>query len=84
MDRHIAFDGLHNFRDLGGYPTPDGHRIRPGRLYRADSLGKLAEGTADWDRFLSLGIRTVIDLRHPGRPRTGAVSPATRPSRTTT
>ncbi|MCX5050154.1 MULTISPECIES: GNAT family N-acetyltransferase [unclassified Streptomyces] len=65
MDRHIAFDGLHNFRDLGGYSTPDGHRIRPGRLYRADSLGKLAEGSADWDRFLSLGVRTVIDLRHP-------------------
>lgn len=65
MDRHIPFDRLHNFRDLGGYPTPDGrHRIRPGRLYRADSLGKLTEGTADWDRFLTLGIGTVIDLRH--------------------
>ncbi|MFD4605653.1 tyrosine-protein phosphatase [Streptomyces sp. NPDC058464] len=65
MDRHIPFDGLHNFRDLGGYPTADGRRIRPGRLYRADSLGKLREGTRDWDRFLSLGIRTVVDLRHP-------------------
>ncbi|MFE0508370.1 GNAT family N-acetyltransferase [Streptomyces sp. NPDC058964] len=67
MDRHITFDRLHNFRDLGGYPTPDGrHRIRPGLLYRADSLGKLAEGTQDWDRFLSLGIGTVLDLRRPG------------------
>lgn len=65
MDRHIPFDGLHNFRDLGGYTAPDGRRIRPGRLYRADSLGRLSEGTEDWDRFLSLGIRTVIDLRHP-------------------
>ncbi|MFF7450703.1 MULTISPECIES: GNAT family N-acetyltransferase [unclassified Streptomyces] len=64
MDRHVAFDGLHNFRDLGGYPTTDGHRVRPGRLYRADSLGKLTEGTPDWSRFLSLGIGTVIDLRH--------------------
>jgi protein-tyrosine phosphatase len=64
VDRHIPFDTLHNFRDLGGYPTQDGHRIRPGRLYRADSLGKLAEGTPDWTRFLSLGIGTVIDLRH--------------------
>ncbi|RPF35392.1 GNAT family N-acetyltransferase [Streptomyces sp. TLI_185] len=65
MDRHIPFDGLHNFRDLGGYSTPDGHRIRPGRLYRADSLGKLRRGTEDWSHFLALGIRTVIDLRHP-------------------
>ncbi len=65
MDRHIRFDALHNFRDLGGYRAADGRRIRPGRLYRADSLGKLAEATPDWSRFLSLGIRTVIDLRYP-------------------
>ncbi|MFD3621000.1 GNAT family N-acetyltransferase [Streptomyces sp. NPDC058676] len=65
MDRHLPFSRLHNFRDLGGYPTPDGLRVRPGRLYRADSLGKLNTGTPDWDRFLSLGIGTVIDLRHP-------------------
>ena len=65
MDRHIPFDALHNFRDLGGYRTADGRRIRPGRLYRADSLGKLTEGTEDWTRFLALGVRTVIDLRYP-------------------
>ncbi|MFE9443375.1 GNAT family N-acetyltransferase [Streptomyces sp. NPDC006602] len=65
MNRHIPFSRLHNFRDLGGYRIPHGLRIRPGRLYRADSLGKLSPGTPDWDRFLSLGIRTVIDLRHP-------------------
>ncbi|QMU78803.1 tyrosine-protein phosphatase [Streptacidiphilus sp. PB12-B1b] len=61
--RHIAFDRLHNFRDLGGYRTRDGRTLRWGRLYRSDSLGKL-QG-ADWDRFLALGVRTVIDLRHP-------------------
>jgi protein-tyrosine phosphatase len=66
VDRHIRFDALHNFRDLGGYATTDGrYRVRPGRLYRADSLGKLRQGTEDWSRFLSLGIRTVVDLRHP-------------------
>ena len=65
MDRHIRFDALHNFRDLGGYPTTDGHRVRPGRLYRADSLSKLTQGTPDWSRFLALGVHTVIDLRYP-------------------
>ena len=65
MDRHVPFDKLHNFRDLGGYPTRDGRRVRAGHLFRADSLGKLTEDTPDWDRFLSLGIGTVIDLRHP-------------------
>ncbi|MFE9454326.1 tyrosine-protein phosphatase [Streptomyces sp. NPDC006739] len=51
MDRHIPFSRLRNFRDLGGYPTQDGRlRVRPGRLYRAGSLGGLSEGTPDWDR----------------------------------
>ncbi|KUM74223.1 tyrosine-protein phosphatase [Streptomyces curacoi] len=65
MDRHIRFEALHNFRDLGGWTTAEGHRVRPGRLYRTDSLGKLTQDTPDWSRFLSLGIRTVIDLRYP-------------------
>ncbi|MFI2437181.1 tyrosine-protein phosphatase [Streptomyces sp. NPDC018693] len=66
MDRHIPFEALHNFRDLGGYRTADGrHRVRPGLLYRSDSLGKLRQGTPDWTRFLSLGVGTVIDLRYP-------------------
>lgn len=63
VDRHIEFDRLHNFRDLGGYRTADGAAVAWGALYRADSLGKLSG--ADWERFLDLGIRTVIDLRYP-------------------
>ncbi|MFE7776345.1 tyrosine-protein phosphatase [Streptomyces sp. NPDC057445] len=63
MSRHMTFSRLHNFRDLGGYRTGDSHAVRWGRLFRSDSLGKLRG--EDWDRFLTLGIRTVIDLRHP-------------------
>ncbi|MFD9220652.1 tyrosine-protein phosphatase [Streptomyces sp. NPDC060064] len=63
MIRHIPFERLHNFRDLGGYSTADGHTVRWGRLYRSDSLAKL-DG-ADLDRFLALEVRTVIDLRYP-------------------
>ncbi|WP_418955361.1 tyrosine-protein phosphatase [Streptomyces tritici] len=63
MRRHIPFARLHNFRDLGGYRTGDGRSVRWGRLYRADSLGKLRG--EDWERFLELGVRTVIDLRYP-------------------
>ncbi|MFG2995386.1 tyrosine-protein phosphatase [Streptomyces sp. NPDC048340] len=61
--RHVEFEYLHNFRDLGGYRAVDGRTVAWGTLYRADSLGKLRG--ADWDRFLALGIRTVIDLRYP-------------------
>ncbi|GAB2591193.1 hypothetical protein GCM10027168_25610 [Streptomyces capparidis] len=61
--RHVGFARLHNFRDLGGYRALDGRTVRWRRLYRSDSLAKL-EG-ADFDRFLGLGVRTVIDLRYP-------------------
>ncbi|MGH4035457.1 tyrosine-protein phosphatase [Actinomycetota bacterium Odt1-20B] len=69
--RHIPFEHLHNVRDLGGHPTADGRTLRWGRLYRADSLGKLTADTAadeahrtDWARYLDLDVRTVIDLRY--------------------
>lgn len=61
--RQLAFDRLHNFRDLGGYLGEGGRPVRWRRLYRADSLGKLAGD--DLSRFAALGIRTVIDLRYP-------------------
>ncbi|MFP3988002.1 tyrosine-protein phosphatase [Streptomyces sp. E11-3] len=63
MTRHLAFERLHNFRDLGGYRADDGRMVRWGRLYRSDALSKL-QG-ADLDRFRALGVRTVIDLRYP-------------------
>lgn len=61
--RHIEFERLHNFRDLGGYRTEDGRTVQWGRLYRSDSLSKL-QG-ADWDQFLALKVGAVIDLRYP-------------------
>jgi protein-tyrosine phosphatase len=72
--RHVPFERLHNFRDLGGYPAAGGRQVRWGRLYRSDSLGKLAG--ADLDRFAALGVRTVIDLRHPWEIETGGRVPA--------
>ncbi|NUU25695.1 MAG: tyrosine-protein phosphatase [Streptomycetaceae bacterium] len=65
MQRHIAFERLHNFRDMGGYRTADGREVAWGRLYRSDSLGKLARSDADGERFAALGVRTVVDLRYP-------------------
>jgi protein-tyrosine phosphatase len=59
--RRIDFEGPVNFRDLGGYATGDGQRVRWGRLYRSDSLHTIT--TADLPRLRELGVRTAIDFR---------------------
>jgi protein-tyrosine phosphatase len=60
-DRRVALDGLHNFRDLGGFATADGRRVRRGRLFRSDSLHHLAP--ADGPRLAELGIASALDFR---------------------
>ncbi len=55
---------MHNFRDLGGYRTADGHQVRWRRLFRADGLDRLT--AADLDLLRPFGLRTVIDLRSAG------------------
>jgi protein-tyrosine phosphatase len=59
--RVLALDGCVNFRDLGGYRTRDGRRVRWRRLFRADGLNRLSE--ADRQLLTGLGVATVIDLR---------------------
>lgn len=60
--RHIELQGCLNFRDLGGYPTRDGRRLRWGRLFRSDALHQLS--AADVARLRDdLGVGTIIDLR---------------------
>ena len=56
-----ATDGIHNFRDYGGYPTQGGGRVRTGLLFRSGQHCEASE--ADLQTFAELGIRTVIDLR---------------------
>ncbi|MER6913571.1 tyrosine-protein phosphatase [Streptomyces sp. NPDC000594] len=79
--RHIAFDHLHNFRDLGGYRSADGRTVAWSTLYRADSLAKLGDGDEDRERFRRLGIRTVIDLRYPWEIEAKGRVPETHPFR---
>jgi protein-tyrosine phosphatase len=57
-----APDGTLNFRDLGGLPTDDGRRTRPGRLFRSGALGEVtAAGVARLHG--EYGIVAVMDLR---------------------
>jgi len=60
-ERLIRFDACFNFRDLGGYETDDGRRVRWKTLYRADTLHRL-DGS-DVGMFLELRLRSIIDLR---------------------
>ena len=61
--RVIPLDAVHNFRDLGGYPTTDGRVTRWRRLFRADGLYRLTAD--DLEVVRELGIHTVLDLRTP-------------------
>lgn len=65
MERRIELEGCFNFRDLGGYPTADGRRMRWRRLFRSDALHHLTE--RDIERLGGeLGIGRVVDLRSTG------------------
>lgn len=59
--RRLPLDGAVNFRDLGGYQTADGRRLRWGRVFRSDSLAELS--AADLAQLAGLGLHTVCDLR---------------------
>jgi protein tyrosine/serine phosphatase len=62
--RKLTLAGCVNFRDLGGYPTIDGHSIRWRELFRADGLTRLDED--DCAQLAEIGLATVIDLRTVG------------------
>lgn len=57
----IGIRSVPNLRDIGGYATAGGGRVRTGLLYRSTSLDQLTE--ADRPALADLGIRTVFDLR---------------------
>jgi protein-tyrosine phosphatase len=57
-----TLEGLANFRDLGGIPVAGGGSIRPGLLFRSDSVAYATEADATM-LVEKLGLRTVVDLR---------------------
>ncbi len=60
-ERRPFIEGAPNFRDLGGYETEAGGRVRWGLLFRSSHLGRLTERGRE--QLLRLGIRTVCDFR---------------------
>jgi len=72
--RHVPFDQCWNFRDIGGYPTSDGHSVAWKRYFRSGALEDMHEADREWLR--SLGVRTIVDLRRPEETRDRGVHPA--------
>jgi protein-tyrosine phosphatase len=60
--RQLDLEGGRNFRDLGGYQTRDGRRVRWQKLYRSGVLAYLTQ--ADLARLDAIGIRVVCDFRN--------------------
>jgi protein-tyrosine phosphatase len=61
--RLLAWEGLLNARDLGGYPAAGGRETRWGAVVRSDSLAALTE--AGRAALAGYGVRAVVDLRLP-------------------
>lgn len=53
--------GAPNFRDIGGWETSDGRRVRLGRMFRSGELSNLVE--ADLDVLRRLCVGCIVDLR---------------------
>ena len=76
MHRLIALEGCFNFRDIGGYPTTDGRRIRWRRLFRSDGLHALTERDVrhlrdDVSLAQIVDLRSTAELQSEGRGRLG-------------
>ena len=61
--RLLPIKNGYNFRDLGGYPTADGHQIKWHRLIRTGSLARLDQN--DLTVLDNIPISLDIDLRAP-------------------
>jgi protein-tyrosine phosphatase len=61
--RLIKFEGLSNFRDIGGLKTEEGRRVKTGILFRSDRLSGLT--SRDLKKMYKLNIKLICDLRTP-------------------
>lgn len=58
--RHYRFEGIENFRDIGGYECSYG-LTQPGVIFRSGSLGYASKN--DIEKLKTFGIKSVLDLR---------------------
>ncbi len=61
MHRFIHIEGVHNFRDFGGYETKTGRRVKSGKLFRSGQFGNLTDKGRE--SLNQIGPKLIIDLR---------------------
>lgn len=61
----MHYDGLVNFRDIGGVPSRHGGEVRAGALFRSGMFSLVGPDAADIVA-LELGVDTIVDLRTDG------------------
>lgn len=80
--RNLNIDGVTNFRDIGGWKTIDGKRVKQGMLYRS---GRLNESDSDIINVevtnkgietlkYELGIKSEIDVRKVDNNEVGSIT----------
>ncbi len=60
----MQFEGIHNFRDLGGIITKDGKKIKSGLFFRSAMLDDATD--SDIEKLKSLDIKQIFDYRDAG------------------
>ncbi len=59
--RMMALEGAYNVRDLGGYPTADGKKVKWNKTLRSGDLNLLTK--SDLEHFENMNLKTIIDFR---------------------
>jgi len=60
-NRVLPFEGVLNFRDMGGYAAADGRKVKYSLFYRSAELTGMTD--RDKELFASLHIKTIFDYR---------------------
>ena len=60
--RYVPFEGIENFRDMGGYDADGNRRVKWGRLFRSGQLSGLTP--QDQAQFSAFEIGLICDFRY--------------------
>ncbi|MFE3291341.1 tyrosine-protein phosphatase [Rhodococcus sp. NPDC059234] len=58
----VRLDGAKNFRDIGGYTTTDGRKVRTGVVYRSNKIDSLTD--PDLAKLTAANVTLDVDLRN--------------------